>query len=296
MSPRRRKILGYFALFLSVDVFIAAILALISTWVGLSATNSLLVNLFEAGTRVTGVADKALAQVDTTMANFQVKAQNLSSDVAQIGQNVADQGVIKTLLTPDKEAAFTETFDQIRQTAAQVQDAVAGVRSFMQALGNLPFVQIPQYDNGPLQKLNDLVQQLGGLVQQVKQGVEDLRAGITTSLQTVANALSEISNAVLESRMNLATVRAYVQSANLVILPFLTAFSPIFFLFIALILTILYGWTIYVMFRMIRWSNAWRKGASPTLLPNPAAPGVEPAAAPPSATPPAEAARLDKPA
>ncbi len=286
MSPRRRKILGYFALFLSVDVFIAAILALIGTWAGLSAANNLLVNLFEAGTRVTGVADKALTQVDSSMASFQVKAQNLSTDVAQVGQNVADQGVIKTLLPPDKEAAFTEQFDEIRQTVAQVQEAVGSVQNFMQALGNLPFIQVPKYDGSSLQKINDLIQKIDGFVQQVKQGIEDLRGGVTTVLQTVSNALAEISNAVLESRMNLATVRAYVQSANLVILPFLTAFSPIFFFFIALILTILYGWTIYVMFRMIKWASAWRMGKSPTLVPNPAAPAIEAVATPPAATEP----------
>ena len=296
MSPRRRKILGYFALFLSVDVFIAAILALIGTWTGLGAINGLMVNLFEAGTRVTGVADKALTQVDSAMVNFQIKAQNLSADVAQVGQNVADQGVIKTLLPPDKEAALTEKFDEIRQTVGQVQEAVASVRHFMAALSNLPFIQIPKYDDGPLQKINDLIQKIEGFVQQVKQGIEDLRAGVNTALQTVANALAEISNAVLEARMELATVRAYVQSANQVILPFLTAFSPIFFLFIALILTILYGWTIYVMFRMIRWANAWRKGASPTLLPNPAASGVEAAPATLPVTPPAESDKPDKPA
>jgi methyl-accepting chemotaxis protein len=281
MSPRRRKILGYITTFLSVDVFIAAIIALIGAWVGLTAINGLLVNLFQAGERATAVADSALTQVDTTMTTFQVKAQNLSADVAQVVQNVSDKGIILTLLPPDKETALSEKIDELRQTVDQVKEAIDSVRTFMQALSNLPFIQVPRFDSGPLQKVDAFIQQVAGIVQTVKQGLSDIRAGTATAIQIVANALQQISDAVLQARVNLVPLRGYVQSANQVILPFLTAFSPIFFFVIALIFSILYGWTIYVMFRMIKWSNAWRKGASPSLMPNPvAAAGVSPAPLP----------------
>ena len=263
-------------------------IALIAAWVGLSAVNGLLTNLFQAGERVTAVADKALNQLDSSMADFQVKAQNLSADVAQVGQNVADQGVIKTLLPPDKEAALTDKVNEIRQTADQVREAVASVRTFMNALSNLPFIQVPKYDDSALQKIDEFVQKVDGLVQTVKQGLEDLRSGIVTTMQKVSSALQDIGTAVQEARLNLATVRGYVQSANQVILPFLSAFSPIFFFVVALILSILYGWTIYVMFRMTKWANAWRKGASPSLVPNPSAPAGEqaPSALPTTTEPP----------
>ncbi len=42
MSPRRRKILGYFAMFLSIDVLIASILSLILMWLSFSAIGNVL--------------------------------------------------------------------------------------------------------------------------------------------------------------------------------------------------------------------------------------------------------------
>ena len=42
MSPRRRKILGYFAMFLTIDVLIASILGLILMWVSFTAAGNVL--------------------------------------------------------------------------------------------------------------------------------------------------------------------------------------------------------------------------------------------------------------
>src|SRR5512136_324946 len=108
MSPRRRKILSYFAMFLSIDVLIASILSLILMWLAFTTAGNMLVNLFAAAEKATAVADKALTQVDNAMVDFGTKASALSNDVAQIGKNVADKGVVAGLLPPDKETVFTD--------------------------------------------------------------------------------------------------------------------------------------------------------------------------------------------
>ena len=48
MFPRKRKILGYFAMFLSFDVLIASVLSLILMWLAFTAAGNMLVNLFQA--------------------------------------------------------------------------------------------------------------------------------------------------------------------------------------------------------------------------------------------------------
>src|SRR5512135_324433 len=116
MSPRRRKILGYGAMFLSIDVLIASVLSLIFMWMAFTAAGNLLVNLFEAGEKATSVADKALTQIDNTMVDFGNKATALSSDVQQVAQNVSDKGVIALLLPPDKETILTEKVNDLKQT------------------------------------------------------------------------------------------------------------------------------------------------------------------------------------
>ena len=110
MSPRRRKILGYFAMFLSIDVLIASILSLILMWLAFTAGGNMLVNLFAAAEKATAVADKALTQVDNAMVDFGTKASALSNDVAQIGQNVSDKGVMVELLPPDKAPPVLSRF------------------------------------------------------------------------------------------------------------------------------------------------------------------------------------------
>ena len=95
-----------------------------------------------------------------------------------------------------------------------------------------------------------------------KQGIENLRNGVAGAIDQVSAALTQVSTAVFDARFPLAQLRGYVQSANQVILPFLQAFTPIFFLFVGAIFTILYGWTAFVMWKFFQWANAWRKGAS----------------------------------
>jgi len=48
MSPRRRKILSYFAMFLSIDVLVASILSLILMWLAFLAAGNMFQNLFMA--------------------------------------------------------------------------------------------------------------------------------------------------------------------------------------------------------------------------------------------------------
>jgi methyl-accepting chemotaxis protein len=269
MSPRRRKILGYFAMFLSIDVLIASVLGLILMWLAFTAGGNLLVNLFEAAEKATAAADKALTHVDNAMVEFGTKASALSSDVAQIGQNVADQGVIANLLPPDKAAALDDKVNEVKQTVAQVKDAIDSVRNFMQAFQALPFIQAPNLDDSLLGKLDSLIRDIENFVSDVKQGIEDLRNGVAGAIDKVSAALQELSNAVFEARFPIAQLHAYVQSANQVILPFMQTATPIFFFVVGAILSILYVWTAFVMWKFFKWANAWRKGAAE---PEPAAP------------------------
>lgn len=270
MSPRRRKILGYFAMFLSIDVLIASILSFIFMWMAFSAAGNMLVNLFEAGERATATVDKALNQIDNAMVDFGNKASALSTDVAQVGQNVADTGIIANLLPPDKEAALTDKVNEVKQTVAQVKDGIDSIRNFMGALSAIPFIQIPSLDDSVLGKLNDVIVKVEDAVGKIKQGLENMRDGVAGAIDQVSGALAQLSAAVFDARLPLATLRAYVQSANQVILPFLQAFTPIFFLFIGAIFSILYLWTAFVMWKFFQWARVWRKGAA-SLPPNPAA-------------------------
>lgn len=274
MSPRRRKILGYFAMFLSLDVLVASILSLMMMWLAFSAAGNMLVNLFEAGEKATATASKALIQIDNTMVDFGNKASALSTDVAAVGQNVEDKGVIMTLLPPDKETVLSEKVNDLKQTVGQVEEAINTVRSFMKAFQALPFIQTPTLDDSLLGKLNEGITKIEGFVSDLKQGLEDLRTGVAGAIDKVSMAMQGISDAVFEARFPVAKLQAYVESANQVILPFLQAFTPIFFLFIGAIFSILYGWTAFVMWKFFRWSSAWRKGTSPALTPAPAAVAV----------------------
>ena len=271
MSPRRRKILGYFAMFLSIDVLIASILGLILMWLAFTSAGNVLGNLFVAAERATAVADKALMQVDNAMVDFGSKAAALSSDVAQVGQNVVDKGVIANLLPPDKATVFTDKVNEVKQTVAQVKDAIDSVRNFMQAFKAIPFIQTPNLDDSLLGKLDDAIKKVEDLVGQIKQGIENLRDGIAGAIDQVSSALAQLSDAVFQARFPVAQLRAYVQAANQVILPFLQVATPIFFFLVGAILSILYVWTAFVMWRFFKWANSWRKGASPMLVPAPAA-------------------------
>ena len=207
----------------------------------------------------------------------------MSGDVAQVGQNVADTGVIVNLLPPEKATLLTDKVNEVKQTLGQVKDGIESVRNFMQAFQAIPFIQTPSLDDSLLGKLDDLIGKVEELVGQIKQGIEDLRNGVAGALDQVSYALAQLSDAVFQARYPVAQLRAYVQVANQVILPFLQTATPIFFLVVGAILSILYVWTAFVMWKFFKWANAWRKGASPALTPVPVA--AAPLEAPPAVEP-----------
>ena len=270
MPPRRRKILGYLAMFLSIDVMVASILSLILMWLSFSAIGNVLQSLYAGGVTATAKVEQSLNQLDSVMVDFGNKSAALSADVAQVAQNVTDQGIINTLLPPDKETELSLKVDEIKQTVGQVKDGIDTVRSIMQIASAIPFIQTPDLDDSVLGKLDKIVQDIEKFVSDVRQGIEDLRNGVAGAIDQVSAALTQVSTAVFDARFPLAELRAYVQAANQVLLPFLQAFTPIFFLFVGAIFTILYGWTAFVMWKFFKWASAWRKGASPTLAPAPA--------------------------
>jgi hypothetical protein len=145
------------------------------------------------------------------------------------------------------------------------------VRNFVQAFQALPFIQTPNLDDSLLGKLDDGISKVEGAVGQIKQGIENVRNGVAGAIDQISYALAQLSDAVFQARYPLAPLRAYVQSANQVILPFLQTATPIFFFFVGAIISILYVWTIFVMWKFFRWASAWRKGTSPSLVPAPAA-------------------------
>ena len=81
------------------------------------------------------------------MVEFGTKSAALSADVAQVGQDVADQGIIKTLLPPEKEAALSQKVSEVQQTFAQAKDAIDSVRNFMGVFQAIPFIQTPSLDD-----------------------------------------------------------------------------------------------------------------------------------------------------
>ena len=269
MSPRRRTILGYFAMFLSIDVMIGSILSLILMWLSFSAIGNVLQSLYTAGISATAKVDTRLNQLDSAMVDFGDKSAALSTDVAQVGQNVADQGIIANLLPPDKETALTLKVTEIKQTVAQVKDGIDAVRSIMQVAKAIPFIQTPNLDDSVLGKLDQTIQSIEKLAGDIKQGIEDLRTGVAGAIDRVSSALTQVSSAVFDARFPLAQLRAYVQAANQVLLPFMQVFTPIFFLFVGAIFTILYGWTAFVMWKFFQWARVWRKGNVSTLTPAP---------------------------
>ncbi len=163
------------------------------------------------------MADKALLQVDNSMIDFGTKAAALSNDVAQIGQNVTDKGVIATLLPPEQETVFTDKVNEVKQTVAQVKDAIDSVRNFMRAFQAIPFIQTPNLDDSLLGKLDDAIRKVEELVGQLIQGIENLRNGIAGAIDQVSSALAELSDAVFQARFPVARaarLRAVSQSSD----------------------------------------------------------------------------------
>jgi methyl-accepting chemotaxis protein len=267
-------------MFLSMDVLIASILSLIFMWLSFSAMGNMLQSLYAVGVTATAKIDQSLNQLDSVMVDFGNKSAALSADVAQVGQNVADQGVIANLLPPDKETALSLKVNEVKQTVGQVKDGIDTVRSIMQLVRAIPFIQTPNLDDSVLGKLDKIVQDIEKFVGDVRQGIEDLRNGVAGAIERVSAALAQVSAAVFDARFPLAQLRAYVQAANQVLLPFLQVFTPIFFLFVGAIFSILYGWTAFVMWKFFQWARVWRKGASPTFAPVPVAATVTDAPVP----------------
>ena len=254
-----RKIWYSIAIFLSVFVLLFSALGLVGTWVVEQSLSDAAVSIFGV------VYDSAggLRNVGQTIEQSAGEVRQISSNVSdvsqKISQNVADKGLLATLLPQEQEQKLTDQVKNILDTFTTIRETLAAGIGLYQSIDRLPFVNLPKPDPETITNLQDNISNIQATVQELRQSVQDFRSGaagqinkVTLAADRVTQGMDQVSNRLATLDTDLANLQAFALRMQEVL--------PTILLIAALFFTLFFGFVIYTQIEMIRlFVGRWKR-------------------------------------
>jgi len=181
-------------------------------------------------------------------------ANEIEAATDELAQNVADQGLVRTLLPPEKEQELQATTEQIADGLASFRDVVMAVVDLVDSVGQLPFVNLPEPDPERVATLEEGVSSIRTTVDELETDIRQFREGAGAEISEISAAAAELDQRLGTARERLAELDGELATlqtnANQ-----LEQKIPILVTVIAVVLTLLLGWTTYGMVILI--GRAW---------------------------------------
>ena len=139
-----QRIFAVISIILSVLVLLLALAGIIGAWSGRSAAIEVTTGILKGVDQLAQTGRNGINRLDTRLNNLQTAVGEVEAAVDQVGQNVADKGLVMTLLPPEKEQQLEATAQQITDGLAAVKDVVQAVAELKQAIDRIPLVNLPE--------------------------------------------------------------------------------------------------------------------------------------------------------
>lgn len=259
---------------LSALVIVACVGGILITWFLNFALGSLVVDLSVGVEKTAQALQRGTTRMETGVTNLQTQVQSISQAASQISQNIADEGLVRTLLPSDREASLDAGIERVTTSVSSISDAVSSARDFYRAVNRIPGINLPEPSPESTSRISGTVTQVRSDVQDLKSGIQRVRGGAANTV----NQLAEVADRVSEQ---LGELLAQLQTFNTQLTGVQTAAQqlrrtvPVIITISAVLLTLLQLWVIFTQYVMLRlnWGK-WRTPAPALALS--AAPGPAP--------------------
>lgn len=251
-----QRIFGGIAIILSAIVLLLAVGGIIGTWLLYRPVIQMTTGVLEGVDQLAQVGRNGLTRLDNRLTELRDTAGEVESAADQVAQNVADKGLLVTLLTPEKEQELEETAEQIGDTFSDWRDTIEAVREMIDAVDRLPFVDLPEPEPQRIAALDSGVSAVRSTVAELETGIREFRENTADDISTVSNAAAKVYDALGQVQDNVAEVDGRLNALQADTRQLKARISTLVTI-IAVVITLLLGWSAYAMVVLIRqgWSD-----------------------------------------
>lgn len=249
------------AIGISVLVLLICIAITAGTWIVQGKVASAAVILLDAVDTSAQALRGGVDQVDNGLERIEESILSIEDTSQQLAQNVNDQGLVRLLLPEQKEQELATAAQSVQADFADIRDLLNAVNEVVQAVNNLPFVELPARGLAAIESLQDGMDRLAGRVDELRTDIQAFRSGTAARISRITTGAANLNNQVDGLRLNLAQVDSelntiQVQSRQL------QRTLPVLLILIAILLTLLAAWIAYSQVVMINRALIYRRANS----------------------------------
>lgn len=248
MSTGRRVWL-IVSLILSVVVLLVAVAGTVGAWVARAEAIDLVTNVMTATEELATAGREGIARVDPVVADIRQVVGTVEDAANQIAQNVADEGLLLTLLPPEKAQELQALADRTRTTLTSILEVLDATANLVDAIASVPFVNLPQAE-----QVGTLRQEVQGIISGVEQlagDVRQFREDTAAQIGTISERASQIDNRLEATQKELAVVDGQLDKLQTQA-RYIRERFPTWATITAILLTVLFIWTSYGMIHLMR--------------------------------------------
>jgi hypothetical protein len=257
-NPTVVRIINIGSIVASGIVLVLAVLGILGTWVANLVLGSVVVDLSVGVENTAQAIQRGVGRVDSGVEELRIQVQELEQDVLQIGQNLTDEGLIRTLLPAEKEERIDAAADKVATLFDALRDTFVSARQLYTSLNRLPGVNLPTPDA-------DRTEQVMSTLDQVRTDVAELKSSIAGIRERQGAAVARVAEIGTRLETRLANLDAALSGLedNLVAIQAgavqLRRTLPTLMTIGAVIMTLLLAWVIYTQVVVIRLELARRR-------------------------------------
>lgn len=246
-----RRVWIFAALGISLLVLLLSVAGIAGTWVARAVALDVATGILDGVDHVAGVGREGVTQLDGHVADLRATVSTVESAVDQISQNVADKGLVLTLLPPETEQELEATTQRIGEGLDSIRSLVQATAALINAIDSLPFVNLPEPEPGEVQALESDVNAIGDAIDQLAADIGAFRDGVATEIATVSAAAAEVDGWLETIQQGLGEIDgdlSSIQERTMQITGRLGLWATV----IAILLSLILAWVSYALVTLIR--------------------------------------------
>lgn len=251
-----RRVWLWTAVIVSAIVLILSVGGIVGSWVGRSVVIDVADGVLDGVHQLAAVGREGVGFVDGHAEDLRVTVGEVETAVDQISQNVTDQGLVLTLLPPEKEQRIENAADRVGETAANIRAIVDSVVGLIDAVSKIPFISLPAPDPLKVEALQSDIAAIQAGADQLTSDIQAFREGTSERIDTITEGVGNVNDRIVGIQDKLDAIDANLDGLQTRTGELKSQIRTLTFI-AALVVTLIMLWVIYAMVVLIRkdWSE-----------------------------------------
>ncbi len=251
-----RRVWLWTAVIVSAIVLILCVGGIVGSWVGRSVVIDVADGVLDGVHGLAAVGREGVGFVNSHAEDLSMTVGEVETAVDQISQNVTDQGLVLTLLPPEKEQKIENAADRVGEAAANIRSIVDSVAGLIDAVSKIPFVSLPAPDQVKLEALQSDIAAIQTGADQLSSDIQAFRDGTAGKIDTVTESIGDVNDRITGIQDKLDTIDQDLDGLQTRTVELKSQMRTWTFI-AAFVVTLIMLWVIYAMVVLIRkdWSE-----------------------------------------